>query len=68
MEKEQSSYCKWCDRGDLPAQMLDEDGCLSEISGQPGRMRHAYSDYVWLCRNYTYKGNLRKPKQEKKDT
>ncbi len=40
--------CKWCDKGDEPT-VLDRDGVLSSISGQPGLWAHAYEDNWWPC-------------------
>lgn len=41
-------HCEYCTKGDAPA-LLDEDGISVELTGRPGKWRHAYEDAFWLC-------------------
>lgn len=36
--------------------MLDEDGTLASISGEPGRPGHAVDAYYWFCEDYANAG------------
>lgn len=40
--------CKYCDAGDTPT-VIDRDGVLSSLSGQPGCWGHSYGDDWWPC-------------------
>ena len=41
-------HCPDCEKGDKP-RLLDSDGVLCELSGQPGRWSHGYDIYWWDC-------------------
>ncbi len=41
-------FCKWCDEGNEPA-VLDVDGVLSSVSGNPGCWCHSEGDSWWPC-------------------
>jgi hypothetical protein len=41
-------HCPDCERGYEP-RLIDEDGMLSEMSGETGRWSHAYDMYWWDC-------------------
>lgn len=43
--------CPGCQQGD-PPRLLDEDGTLVSLSGNPGRWGHAHDDYYWFCAQY----------------
>lgn len=44
-----ASICGWCDSGDRP-ELLDKDGVLSSLSGEPGTWCHAWDVYWWPCK------------------
>ncbi len=41
-------YCKSCSEGDEPV-LLDVDGVLCSVSGEPGCWGHSYEDTWWPC-------------------
>lgn len=40
--------CKYCAKGDMPI-VLDRDGTLVSITGEPGVLSHAYEECWWPC-------------------
>jgi hypothetical protein len=40
--------CKDCEIGDIP-KLLDRDGVLSSLSGEPGTWCHAHEEFYWPC-------------------
>jgi len=43
--------CPGCSKGDAPV-LLDEDGTLSSLSGNPGRPGHGADDAYWFCEDF----------------
>lgn len=41
--------CSWGDHDQSPPMMLDNDGVLSSVSGEPGTLCHAADDAWWPC-------------------
>jgi hypothetical protein len=43
--------CPGCSEGEAPV-LLDEDGTLSSVSGNPGRPGHGADDCYWFCEDF----------------
>jgi hypothetical protein len=41
--------CPYCQEGRLEQVMLDENGTLCSVSGEPGRLGHAWDDFWFYC-------------------